>query len=127
MLQFDAKLDTVADPEGVLPEYESRGRILFRFWNIANEPYEIEMLDYDLDSSVLFLSQGLGVEYFLKHEIRLELELDGVYVMEGVYGECWESYLGGCDEVWHFDHIRRASPDEEECEMLLARSDRVEA
>jgi hypothetical protein len=109
MLQFDVELDTVYAPEDVLPEYKSEGRILFRFWNIANEPYEVDMLDYDLDSGVLFLSQGIGCEQFLKHEVCLEIELDGVYVMEGVQRE---------GRRWRFDFIRRASPEEIESEML---------
>jgi hypothetical protein len=116
MLLFDIKPISDEEAEPDLPRYSDKGRILFRFWPIANEEPNIEVLGYD--GSAMWINEGLGCEYFLK-DLALQIELDGVYVTEGGHGECWKDYFGEYDEEWYFDFIRRASPEEEEQEALF--------
>jgi hypothetical protein len=87
MLLFDIKPISDEEAEPDLPRYSDKGRILFRFWPIANEEPDIEVLGYD--GSAMWM-----------------------------HGESWKDYFGEYDEEWHFDHIRRASPEEERLGVL---------
>lgn len=107
----------VDDPIIDLPSYSDEGRILFEISHVYRSPsdqerYEIEVLDYDGNSSIHWLNEGLGADYWLK-EI-LELDEPGFYVVEGVSG-CYirgEWGFTDDDEEWDLDHIRRADEDE---------------
>jgi hypothetical protein len=118
MLTSDLEHGVADDSVYERPGFGERGRILFRLALTPNEPYEVQTLDYDVDSSVVFLSMGLGCEEFLTRKVDLDLELDGVYVMEGVSAESIKDVWGDFAEYWNFDSIRRASPAEEASEML---------
>lgn len=113
-------VDDGPEPEHELPKYSDRGRILFRIWLCANDKPEFEVLDCDSNSSVMWLSEGIGLEYFLGYEADLEIELDGTYVMEGVHGVYYrgDRWTTDDDEEWYFDRIRRASEAEIAAECL---------
>jgi hypothetical protein len=104
---------TEPEPEGL--SYSDTGRILFR-WSRSEEPY-VEVLG--CDGIACWIEEGMGCKHYLQHEACLEIELDGVYVMEGITGELSKGYFGECDERWHFERIRRASHEEEEQEALF--------
>lgn len=112
------------------PSYKDEGRILFEVYHvyrcednpIRNKFYEIEVFDYDLDSSVFWLQEGMGVDYFLE-ELYLEIEETGFYVLEDITG----SYIRGDgwtiddDEEWECGILRRATDEEIETKMLSKR------
>jgi hypothetical protein len=112
-----------AEPEPKLPRYSDEGRILFEISHVYRSPsdherYEIEVLDYDSNSSIHWLNEGLGADYWLK-EI-LELDESGFYVVEGVTG-CYirgDGWTTDDDEEWGLRFIRRADPEEIEGQAL---------
>jgi hypothetical protein len=104
-----------------LPKYSDKGRILFAVYPVPNEPPQYEVFDYDSDSSVCWIHEGIGCDYFLANYVDLDIELEGMYVMEGVHGYYYRgnwSYGEDDDEEWEFEFIRRASPEEEESQTL---------
>lgn len=92
------------------PSMKDPGRILFSFAPIPNDKAEVEILDYDPDKAPFWLNEGGFMDYSVRDMIALELE--GVYVMEGVTGHGWKDYLGEYDESWDFTLLRRASEKE---------------
>ena len=82
-------------------------------------PRSIEVYDYDQDSAVYWLQYGTGIEFELKE--RLELEQEGWYVIEDVYGSVIR-YHGECggetDEEWYLGNIRYATEKEIKAECL---------
>lgn len=113
------------EPDEQLPRYSDRGRILFELHHVYQpydrkfgSQYETTVLDYDSDKSPFWLNEGMGIEYFLDDVV--DLELPGVYVLEGVAGAYYKGTWGfeDDDEEWWFDTCRRASPEEEESGAL---------
>ena len=104
------------------PDYSDRGRILFRWYRdpeFCKRGWGIEVYDYDQNSSVYWLEYGTGIEFELKE--RLELEQEGWYVIEDVYGSVIR-YHGECDgetdEEWYLGNIRYATEEEIKAECL---------
>lgn len=110
-----------------LPSYDTPGRILVRSYGKA-EPYSdgrpsvyrfsTEVLSYEGDTSVHWISEGVGFDFWLD---RIdELETPGVYVIEGITGE----YIRGDgwhtddDEEWDWQSVRLATQTEIDSECL---------
>lgn len=102
------------------PSYRDPGRVFFEIQHVYrcnSKPfswrrYEIEVIDHDGDSSVYWLNEGMGVEYWLQGLI--DLDEPGFYVVEGVTGEYirGDGWTTDDDEEWYFEFIRRADPEE---------------
>lgn len=108
------------DSEAPLPKYSDKGRVLFRYWRVCNEKPEVEVLDYDGESSIMWLNESVGINYAITDILPIDIELDGVYVIEGIHGQYFrgDGWTTDDDEEWYFDFIRRASPSEESSEAL---------
>lgn len=114
-------LITVESPEYDCPSPKKPGRILFQVLGqcpTCAYRNDYEVLDYDGDSAVFWMSEGVGFQYWL--DTHLDLELDGFYVVEGITvtftrGDGW---MTDDDEEWEFGIVRRASPQEIESETL---------
>lgn len=109
-----------------LPGYKDPGRILFEIVHIyrGSRPnwcglYEIDVLDHDGDSSVMWLQEGQGIEYWLNAG-PLDLEETGFYVLEGVTGTYYpgDGWMTDNDEEWDFELCRRATAEEIETGSL---------
>jgi hypothetical protein len=95
------------------------GRILVRITPAQTRAYNwtYDVLDYDLDSSVFWIQEGIGFDYFLD---LCDFPPDGVWVIEDVTG----SYTRGDgwstddDEDWYFSGPRPAESREIEDERL---------
>ena len=74
----------------------------------------------DGNSSVYWMHEGVGIEYAITDILQLDIELDGVYVLEGIYGQYFrgDGWTTDDDEEWYFDFMRRASLSEEMIEAL---------
>jgi hypothetical protein len=105
-----------------LPAYGTPGRILVRIHDIiasGTYRYEAEVLDYDADSGVFWINEGVGFDYWLDTHVE-EITEPGIYVIEGVKG----AYIRGTwgldddDEEWEFERIRPATAEEIETETL---------
>lgn len=101
-------------PEGCEPPtYDTPGRILVHFWGVVDDrfrKYECEVLDYDADSSVCWINEGVGFDYWLDN--HAEFTEPGHYVIEGITGQ----YIRGDwawgeddDETWEFASMRPAT------------------
>ena len=103
------------DPK--LPPYGKPGRMLVEIEDISRLPtsvfrYSATLHDYDPDSSVFWLNEGIGVDYFLNEQVELD-EL-GWYVFEGVVGTYYrgDGYSTDDDEEWDYVLCRRATDEE---------------
>lgn len=96
------------------PKYSDEGWILFEVYHIyPKNQYEIEILDYDHDSSVFWLQEGMGISYWINHTIKVEQT--GIYMMEGVHGYYYRgdwSYGEDDTEEWYFELLRYATDEE---------------
>lgn len=99
------------------PRITTPGRILFQLISIDQNKsptyrYETEVLDYDGDTGVFWISEGVGFDYWF--DWMIDLQEPGFYVLEGVRGH-WirgDGWTTDDDEKWEFDLCRRATPDE---------------
>jgi hypothetical protein len=113
------------EPEPKLPTYADKGRILFWFDPSAEDDGEqFEVLDWDGDSAVMWLNEGVGCDYALNEFFDLDIELAGVYVLEDIYGVYYRGSSWGDDddEEWYCGYLRRASLQEIEGEALDDRN-----
>ena len=76
--------------------------------------HESEVLDYDSDSSIFWIQEGVGFDYWFDSYCDFPEYLDeGFFVIEGITGE----YIRGeggwdDDEEWSHTGIRQATDEE---------------
>ncbi len=109
------------------PSYKTPGRILVRSHGPA-EPYEdgrpsvyrfsTEVLDHDSNSSVFWINEGVGFDFWL--DSVDELEKPGVYVIEGITGDYirGDGWTFDDDEEWDWQSVRPATQTEIDGEAL---------
>lgn len=112
-------------PEGgEPPSYDDPGRILVHFWGTTKDPfrkYECEVLDYDSNSSVFYISEGTGIDYWLDN--HAEFTEPGHYVIEGITGQYIRGDWGEDDnETWEFTAMRPATDAESSSGALGAKT-----
>lgn len=107
------------------PDYKTPGRILVRIGPSETKVYnhEYDVLDYDGDSSVFWINEGQGFDYWLDNVDFPAPE--GVFVIEGITGEYirGRGWLNGevCeedDEEFEFKAVRAATEEEIKAECL---------
>lgn len=106
------------------PSYGAPGRILVEIIAVSGERrplyrYELEVLDYDADSSVFWVNEGVGFNWWF--DANVDLELPGFYVIEGVTGTYIRGECGYTDddEEWEFARCRRATAEEIAAQRLV--------
>lgn len=106
------------EDEPELPKYSDPGRVLFRWYRDPEFAHQAdgfccEVYDYDADSCLFWMYEGVGVNYILEN--CLDLEQEGWYVAEGITGALirYTSDLDDVDEEWYFDGCIRYATDEE--------------
>lgn len=106
-----------------LPHIGKPGRILFEIIHVHPERwprgrhyetyrYVLEVLDYDGESGVYWLNEGVGFDFWFDGHV--DLEEPGFYVLEGVAGS-WirgDGWMTDDDEEWEFALCRRATATE---------------
>ena len=99
------------EEEPELPKYSDPGNILVLV--SGQKPEEIEVMGYDSGSSVLWLQEGMGVEYWVRG-LAVTWAAPGYYMITGVKGEYirGDGYTIDDDEDWEFDEIRLATFDD---------------
>lgn len=101
-----------------LPKYSDPGRILVRIDHVYTDKdrphgwvrYELEVLDYDSDSSVCWIQEGVGFDDWLND--HCDFPKKGLYVVEGITGTYHRgNWSWGDDdsEDWEFERIRKAT------------------
>ena len=96
-----------------LPKYSTLGRIFVHVIGPCSAgvyQYEYDVLDYDSDTSVFWINEGEGFDYWLDtHCIFPNI---GMFIIEGING-CYIrgnwSYGEDDDVIWEYDKIRQAS------------------
>lgn len=93
-----------------LPSYKDPGSVVF-INHGTPEPYgngdksvyqyDIEILDYDSDSSILWIQEGEGLEYWID---QLDLPGPGVYVIENITGTYYRGDWGFDDDDVEWNH-----------------------
>ncbi len=102
------------------PSYDKVGRILVTVSPTDSTVYnhEYDVHDFDHDSSVFHINEGVGFDYWLD---GLDFPTPGTYVVEGITGEYirgnW-SWGEDDDESWDFKEIRLATPEEISSKVL---------
>lgn len=120
-------LVTVAPPDYDFepPNYSIPGRVLFRWYRdpeFFRSGWGIEIYDWDRDTSLFWMNEGVGISYQL--EQMLDLDQEGWYVAQEITGSI-STYWGpdGRDdsEEWCIEGlIRYATEDEIKTEQLVA-------
>jgi hypothetical protein len=111
------------EEEYELPSYRDPGRILVHYMGIGTSVYrhETETLDHDGDSSVYWLNEGIGFEYFYDAVVDFYVpafippnEADAYFVIEGITGSYTRGEWGFTDddEEWEYTNIRPATAKE---------------
>jgi hypothetical protein len=96
------------------PSYSDPGSLLVKLVAILPDPktydrYELEVIEYDSGSSLMWLQEGQGIEYWIQEAI--DFEKTGYYVIEGVSGTYFrgDGYTTDDDEEWDYKCVRRAT------------------
>lgn len=99
-----------SEEEYELPGYKDPGSIVFINYG-APEPYpngtkslyryEIDILSYDSDSSVMWINEGEGLEYWID---EIDLPGPGVYVIENITGIYYRGTWGFDDDDVEWEH-----------------------
>lgn len=104
-----------------LPNYSCRGRILVKvIWNgmrpgelyRGSSQWDFEVLDYDGDTSIMWMSEGIGIEWFLKDDVTFPEE--GTYLLTNVYGHYTrgDGWSSDDDEEWYCDDPMKTDQNE---------------
>lgn len=109
---------TEEDQDYELPSYGDPGRIFVHIITVSGNTdnwsnrYDVELIDYDGDSCVFWIQEGVGIDYWLDQ--CCDFEHPGFYVIEGIKGEYirGDGWMTDDDEDWDFERIRKATPDE---------------
>lgn len=108
------------------PSYSRSGRILVEIYSVSCEPrpnyrYELDVLDYDFDTSVFWINEGVGFDWWF--DANVDLDQPGFYVVEGITGCYYRGTWGydDDDEEWEFTFCRRATDEEIRTSCLAER------
>lgn len=105
--------DQEKDMPDRLPRYGERGYLEIEILHVSASKYdvyryEVEEIEADLSSSVFWIQEGVGFQYWACS--YLDLDLPGKYRIEGINGVYhrgdW-SYGEDDDEEWFFDCVIR--------------------
>lgn len=128
-LTFTIIDDPLNGHEPKLPSYSDVGRVFFELIDVCRSPserdkYTIEVIDFDGHSSIYWLNEGQGIEYWLQG--WLDLDEPGFYVVEGITGQYirGDGWMTDDDEEWDLEFVRRAD-DEEIGRGSLRPSDQI--
>jgi hypothetical protein len=88
------------DPE--LPRYETPGSILVEVFG-EGEDREFEVQDWDENTSVFWISEGAGFDWWLEQHV--EFPAPGLYLIENIRGEYIRGEWGYSEdeENWYYD------------------------
>lgn len=102
------------------PKYSDKGNLLVYLepTPLRHYRYDVTPVDYNGHSSIGYIVEGMGFEYWF--DSYIDLDLEGWYVIEGIHGIYHRGEWGYTDddEEWHFDLCRRASQTEIETNTL---------
>lgn len=106
------------------PSYSDSGRILVHIEGPGDGScycgkYELTVYDYDGDSAVMWLNEGLGIDYWINEEV--DIWIPGWYVIEDVHGYYYRGTWGFDDdtEEWYYGDVRPATPEEIQAQCLI--------
>lgn len=104
------------------PPYNKSGRILVNVliayeWNVCESEYDV--LDYDIDSSVFWICEGVGFDWWFDQ--TCDFPAPGYYVIENITGEYirGDGWTTDDDEEWEYGNIRPATAQEISKKHLL--------
>lgn len=96
------------------PSYSDPGSLLVKVLTILNGTgycgrYELEVIEFDCDSSLMWLNEGIGIDYWLQDAV--DFDKPGYYVIEGVTGTYYrgDGYTTDDDEEWDYEVVRPAT------------------
>jgi hypothetical protein len=116
----------VTGPDCWPPSIKKLGRILVEICGPCATPsykWEYEVIDCDSDSSVFWINEGVGFEYWLDQHV--DFGGPGVYVVQGISGS-WirgDGWTTEDDEEWEFTSLRPALRVEVESRTLVDQDD----
>jgi len=98
-----------------LPRYSDPGWLLVEIFSCTDcgvYRYDIEVLGYDNESSVMWINEGVGFDYWMDQYV--DLEEPGVYLIQGITGTYFrgDGWSTDDDEEWDFEYCRYASAEE---------------
>ena len=104
----------------ILPSYSDPGRILVNVIGEGKER-EFEVLDYEEDSGVFWINEGVGFDWWLEH-YGPEYPTPGLYVIENIKGEYTRGgWTTDDNEDWEYDQPRQPTLRERMSETLDPR------
>ncbi len=123
--EFQISTDQSPPENEKMPSYSDRGRILVEIEGPGSDDpskyprYELTVYDYDGDSSLMWLNEGIGIEYWINEEV--EFWIPGWYVIEDVHGHYYRGTWGfdDDDEEWYHGEVRPATAEEIACGHLI--------
>lgn len=110
-----------SEPEFELPAYSTPGDLLVEITNVDYNDhgcikYMVEEIQYDSDTCVFWINEGVGVDYWLEDHVGDYIKEPGWYVIEGIVGHYIKGTYGFEEdsEEWEFKSVRDASVEEVE-------------
>jgi len=101
------------------PSYSKPGRILVEILGPGDGCYRYEAIvhSHDDDSSVFYMQEGIGFEFFLDD---VEIWIPGWYVIENIVGHYHrgDGWTTDDTEEWEWGEVRPATPEEIRTETL---------
>lgn len=102
------------------PAYGTKGYVIVEVLQKIDIPYhpgwewEIDRYTYDSENSTFWLSEGMGIDYFINNFIGEDIPGPGIWMIEDVVGHYYKGDWGFTDddEKWEWGTIRPATPDE---------------
>lgn len=117
----DLFMDDNKEGDWDLPKYSDKGDLLVEIVAVDDNAifkYELESTYYNSDTCIMWINEGMGIEYWL--EQYTEIQTPGWYVIEGIQGAYIKGEWGltDDDEEWEYENIRPATSEEIEQECL---------
>lgn len=99
--------------ESDLPSYQTKGNLVFKY-QIDGDDLFLEEYYYDPETSIFWITEGLGLDYFVKNFVEHPFEDGKWYTIEGIHGMYIRGDWGFTDddEEWYYDSVREATKEE---------------
>lgn len=113
LLEKDEEDDYLDD----LPGYSDRGRLIVKvIWGgerVIDDwygPWDYEVLDYDPDSCIMWINEGIGLDFFLRD---VDFPDEGTYLITNIHGQYFRGEWGYTDddEEWYWDDPVKTNRD----------------
>lgn len=84
-------------------EVDDDGNILNSINDLYSSKWEYDVIEYDSDSAVFWITEGIGLDYFLDQYV--DFPRPGIYKISGITVHWTKDYYGEVDEDWEWKYL----------------------